>query len=455
MPRQKPKKHLSAAPHNRSPASARSGEMPRAAAYTATQKRALIVVHNHPQFFPGGAEILAYDLFKAMRDQADYIPFFMASAGNADRKMHTGTPFQTLPGVEDEILFWGDAFDYFYQSQRIASFMHLDFKNLLLDLKPGIIHFHHTMRLGLEALRIARDTLPNVKIVYTLHEFILMCHRDGQMVRTFNNELCETASPTRCHKCFPDISSGQFMMRETFIKAHLDLVDQFISPSEFLAKRFIAWGIPEHKMTVMENGREVVPPAPQRHIAKGGARNVFGYFGQINPYKGAMLLLKAAEHLANEGFNDFRIELFGNVEMQSKEFQDEFFAFLDEYRDVVNFNGKYKNGDIAELIQAVDWVVVPSTWWENSPLVIQEVFMHRRPIICSDIGGMAEKVEDGRTGLHFKVRNAINLARTLRRACSEEGLWQKLSANIGPRLSIEECARQHTALYDRLINTQK
>ena len=51
----------------------------------------------------------------------------------------------------------------------------------------------------------------------------------------------------------------------------------------------------------------------------------------------------------------------------------------------------------------IDWVVVPSIWWENSPLVIQEAFLHGRPVICSDIGGMAEKVRHGVDGLHFRV----------------------------------------------------
>ena len=51
----------------------------------------------------------------------------------------------------------------------------------------------------------------------------------------------------------------------------------------------------------------------------------------------------------------------------------------------------------------VDWVVVPSIWWENAPLVIQEAFRHRRPVICGDIGGMAEMVRDGVDGLHAPV----------------------------------------------------
>ena len=59
----------------------------------------------------------------------------------------------------------------------------------------------------------------------------------------------------------------------------------------------------------------------------------------------------------------------------------------------------------------IDWVVVPSIWWENSPLVIQEAFLHGRPVICSDIGGMAEKVEHEVNGLHFRVGDHAALGR--------------------------------------------
>ncbi len=85
---------------------------------------------------------------------------------------------------------------------------------------------------------------------------------------------------------------------------------------------------------------------------------------------------------------------------------------------------------------------------ENSPLVIQEVFMHKRPIICSDIGGMAEKVEDKVTGLHFKVRNASSLAKTIEKAIPNAPLWSNLVDNIEPRLSIQQSAMQHIEVYE-------
>ena len=54
-------------------------------------------------------------------------------------------------------------------------------------------------------------------------------------------------------------------------------------------------------------------------------------------------------------------------------------------------------------MRSVDWVIMPSVWWENSPIVIQEAFFHGRPIISSNIGGMAEKITDDVDGLHFRV----------------------------------------------------
>jgi glycosyltransferase involved in cell wall biosynthesis len=425
-------------------------EVPVAASEPALRKKKiLIVAHNHPNFFPGGAEISAYDLFRTLKEHGLAEPFFMAGVTPEDRGVHTGTPFQQLVQAEDEILFWGANFDYFYQSQNIKNFLYLDFRLFLEKLRPDVIHFHHTMRIGLEALQVARQTLPGVKIIYTLHEYILMCHRDGQMVRTQTEELCAEASPARCHQCFPERSPAEFKMRESFIKAHLQHVDRFVAPSAFLAERFIRWGIPRENMQVLENGRKAELPAPFRELPAGGTRNVFGYFGQINPYKGALLALRAAEDLLRRGFSDFRLELFGNAEQQSAAFKEEFARLLERTQACVSFHGKYRNADLPALMAQVDWVLMPSTWWENSPLVIQEAFLHLRPVIASDIGGMAEKVEPGVTGLHFQVRNERSLAKVMREACEDPALWPRLVSNIGPRLSLEESAEQHLELYAR------
>ena len=95
---------------------------------------------------------------------------------------------------------------------------------------------------------------------------------------------------------------------------------------------------------------------------------------------------------------------------------------------------------------ATDWVVLPSIWWENSPVVIQEAFQHGRPVICSALGGLKEKVVDGRDGMHFRRGDANDLARVLEAAVTTD-LWETLVAGIETPFSASACARRHRELY--------
>jgi glycosyltransferase involved in cell wall biosynthesis len=61
-------------------------------------------------------------------------------------------------------------------------------------------------------------------------------------------------------------------------------------------------------------------------------------------------------------------------------------------------------------MQDIDVVVVPSIWWENSPVVIQEARLAGRPILCSDIGGMAEKAAEIAGSQTFRTGSAQHLA---------------------------------------------
>jgi glycosyltransferase involved in cell wall biosynthesis len=99
------------------------------------------------------------------------------------------------------------------------------------------------------------------------------------------------------------------------------------------------------------------------------------------------------------------------------------------------------------LIAAVDWVVVPSIWWENSPLVIQEAFAHRRPVICSNIGGMAEKDRWGRDGFHFQVNDPFELASLMVRLAADVDVWERFQKFIQRPLSVAEAAARHLELY--------
>ncbi len=80
--------------------------------------------------------------------------------------------------------------------------------------------------------------------------------------------------------------------------------------------------------------------------------------------------------------------------------------------------------------------------------------MHKRPVICGNIGGMAEKVRDGVDGLHFRVGDPRDLASKMVLAARTPELWEKLRNGIEPVFSIEEATRTHVALYTALLERQ-
>jgi glycosyltransferase involved in cell wall biosynthesis len=102
----------------------------------------------------------------------------------------------------------------------------------------------------------------------------------------------------------------------------------------------------------------------------------------------------------------------------------------------VFFSGRYDQVDVLDLMQTCGWIVVPSIWWENSPVVIQEALRAGVPLIVSDVGGMAEKVRPGVDGLHFKRANPLDLSRVLV-AAAAPGRQTALATSIGDSIGRE------------------
>jgi glycosyltransferase involved in cell wall biosynthesis len=396
----------------------------------------LYVSHNHPVNRPGGAEQYAHELFRAIRDDGEFRPTFLAKAGPPMSTMaaaHDGTRLALNGAGSGEYFLYTDRgeFDLLFGTARDPGLYTREWRAFLEATRPDVVHFQHTLFLGYDMVREVRNTLPGVPIVYTLHEFLPICHHNGQMVRVDSFELCDHASPRRCNQCFPKIPAAKFFLRERFIKSALAAVDLFIAPSRQLGERYVSWGIPAEKIMVEDYGR--LPASSATPSPATRARNRLGYFGQITRYKGVDVLLRAMELLGQEGA-PVRLTLHGaNLEHQHADFQATINELLARMSETVRFAGRYEPAALPSLLAEVDWVVVPSVWWENSPLVIQEAQMHRRPVICSGVGGMAEKVRDGVDGLHFTVGDPQSLADVIRRAVAAPDLWDTLSSQIeGP-----------------------
>ena len=408
-----------------------------------SRERVLIVVHGHPSQSKGGAEMAAKTLFEEYRRLGLDATLLARSAEPA----HGGSVFSST-GNDRELLFHTHMLDYFNFRSAEPRHVWKDFRELLQRLSPSVVHFHHYVHVGLELIQEVRRTLPDARIVLTLHEYYLLCHHNGQMVKAETHELCYRATPDACARCFPNRSAGDFFLRERYIKTMIQDVDLFLAPSQFLADRYIAWGLEEKRIAVVENGQLDARVVAPRALSNGEGRGRFGFFGQINPYKGALLLLEAFRRLTPSERRRVHLDIHGaGLATQTREFQQAFDTALTEVGDCAHFHGAYDSAELSNLMSGIDWVVVPSTWWENSPLVIQEALGHGRPVICSDIGGMAEKVRDGEDGYHFQAGNPGSLRDLIARVSSDERLFTLILQKQRRPLEIRETARRQLELY--------
>jgi hypothetical protein len=207
------------------------------------KKKVLYVLHNHPAVMPGGAETYALELYRAMRDSGPYDTILLARTGppvSRSGRVHEGTLLEPVGEDPGQYFFHTDIeeYDWFLSTSGNKAVYTRFYRDFLRAFRPDVVHFQHTLFLGYDILRETRRTLPDAAIVYTLHEYLPICHNNGQMFRT-TSEPCMGASPRRCHECFPDVSPQQFFLRERFIKSHLSVVDKFIAPSHFLRERYI------------------------------------------------------------------------------------------------------------------------------------------------------------------------------------------------------------------------
>lgn len=413
---------------------------------SSARERILVMAHAHPDFSLGGGEIAAYNLFKAYRSHPSVEDAWFL--GRVER----GRGATGLIGRrrDHEYIWEQGTADWTMKAAHRESVVTW-FADLIRALRPTVIHAHHYVHLGLDFLQVVRNIDPSIKIYLTLHEYVAICANNGQMVKT-NGRLCSRESIDECRLCFPHRTSEDFWLRKHYLQSQFALIDGFISPSEFLRTRYIEWGIDPNRIVMIENGQANADRIPPRPLAPGATRNRFGYFGQINPYKGLDFVLSALHRMTKRERASIQVEVHGaNLELQDGEYQERIESLRAPLlkEGAVRWAGPYQPGELPGRMAGIDWVLVPSVWWENSPMVIQEALTYGRPLVVSDIGGMAEKVEHGVTGEHVSTGNQLAWAEALLRLSTYDADWTTLQKNITKPLSYEACAQAHLDTYSR------
>ncbi|UVO48992.1 glycosyltransferase [Sphingomonas sp. SUN019] len=399
-------------------------------------KRIAILSHSHVSVTKGGAEIAAHGLFRGLRAiGVDAILIACCDDAALDR-IELGPNEFALP-------YRGALYDHFYHLAPAG--VRQDLIDLLRRERIDVLNAHHFLHTGIGVFEDVAAA--GIEIVYTIHEFLSICHNHGQLVTRGTDLLCEGASPGACHACYPEHSRQQFAVRSRHVARSFGPVAAFVSPSRFLAGKMTANGVPQNRMHVIENGVAGGVAAVPADRSSEERLWTFGYFGQINPFKGIDLILDACAILARDEklAQRIRVAIHGNIIGHDGDFMDRFTAAIAGY-PFLSYLGPYDNSRVGGLMARCDYVLMPSRWWENSPVVIQESFHARRPVICTGIGGMAEKVTDRVNGLHFARGDAGDLARRIVEG-ADPALYERLQSGIPQTVSLTSMAAKYAALF--------
>jgi glycosyltransferase involved in cell wall biosynthesis len=176
-------------------------------------------------------------------------------------------------------------------------------------------------------------------------------------------------------------------------------VDVYIALTEFGRRKLVEGGLPADKIAIKSN---FAYPDP----GPGAGTGRYAVFvGRLSEEKGVKALLDAWLHLGGE----LPLKLLGDgplaAAVQEAAAKDTSIQWL----------GNLAPETVYKLIGEAAFLVLPSQCYENFPRVVIEAFAKGTPVIVSKLGAMAAIVDDGRTGLHFKPGDPVDLAATVRR----------------------------------------
>ncbi len=392
---------------------------------TAAPLSVLFVVHQFVPRHLAGSELYTFHLARELQARGHRVAVYTTEA-------YVGESTATLREREHEGLRIFEA----VHNNECEDFEHsyLDpekeaqFERVLDAVCPDIVHVQHLAMHSHRYLSIAKAR--GLTLVYTLHEFALMCIRFGWLVRP-GWELCQGPSLEACTSCAPTCLPAPragasdaawraaVAERSAFVADALQLVDLFVSPSRFLRDRFVAAGfVGADRILYSDNG--LPTDAYTRLRRKRGDRVRFGFVGTIAEWKGVHLLVEACNQLPHDLVE---CEIWGILDY-FPDYVAELRARLTHPR--VTFRGRYENGSVGDVLARFDCLVVPSLWFENSPLTIHEAFLAGVPVITADQGGMAEYVIHERNGLLFRMHDAEDLCRQMQRIAEHPSLLDRL-----------------------------
>jgi len=337
----------------------------------------ILIIHNEYQVL-GGEDVVVDSEFSLLRDKGHNIQVFKVKndVNNFLSKVIAGLNV--------------------HYSDRSK----FNLKRVLKKNEPDIVHVHNFFPLLTPSIYDA-CVEEQVPVVQTLHNYRTICPgallmRDGKIC-----ELCVKGSAYQSvlHGCYRGSKIGTFAVAR-MVEKHRNnstwntKVNRFIALTEFARNKYIEAGFPEEKIRIKPNfSDDPHPDNNDMNFIRNGAL----FVGRLSQEKGLMTLINAWQDL------EIPLKVAGTGPLENE---------LNDLKsnNIITF-GMLEKDSVQKEMRKASFLVMPSECYETFGLVLVEAFTQGLPVVASRLGGMAEIVEDGVTGLHFEAGNAKDLAK--------------------------------------------
>lgn len=310
------------------------------------------------------------------------------------------------------------------------------FTQLLDDFKPDVVHLNniHTQLSPIIA-EIAHEK--GIRVVWTLHDYKLLCLRYDCMRNGENCELCfKDGSKWNCVKysCMKGGKIGSFIGYREAVKWNRKRLetytDVFVCPSQFMAEKMKQGGFDEKKLIPLCNFIDIAKCKCDDGYKKG---DYYCFVGRLSHEKGVKTLIEAAKQLP------YKLVVIGGG------------LLMDELKAIANgnieFDGFKQWDDIKQLVGGARFSVIPSEWYENNPLSVIEAECLGTPVLGARIGGIPELIQEGKTGMTFTSKDVNDLKNKIQQMWSATFDYQQIAQESMQRYNAEEYYKNIMKMY--------
>lgn len=308
-----------------------------------------------------------------------------------------------------------------------------ELRQLISDFCPDIIHVHNTLPLISPVVYWVASEM-KVPIVQTIHNFRLACLqamflRDGEVC-----EDCLGKTPWRgvMHKCYrgslsASLASAISLQTHRVIGTYRNKVGAYIALNDFCRNKLVEMGLRKERIFIKPNFVSISTTAES---ANGISENPL-FVGRLSKDKGVEVLADAVK-----AFPDVMFDVVGVGP------EEHVFNGLTN----VNLKGNLPLDDVYALMRAAPFLIMPSIWYENMPRTLVESFGCGTPVIASQIGALAELVENEKSGLLFNPGSYDDLCRAIKWAIEHPAEMRDMGGYACEKYNREYTEEQNYAM---------